>query len=276
VLSSVLPTLAPLDEALGLRALIAGPACPGGEIIAHTCLSWLRALHLCPKTTNQHHREAALSHSDCKIGANESSEASATPEDSTSTMVQWRVGDSVDYEVNGTWYPGYVARSDSKKLYFKYEAAKFKSYEEPIDRASRDDLARLRAGSGSGPPAAAKKKKPARKPAKSPAKKKTVRARRIHSLPLVAREDPLSHRSLNPRPENQRPSKLPSPRPRSPPPRSRASPASRRWRPPPRRRRGVTRTPGAGPRRNPPRRRRVLRRRSRPPRRSRQPARRSN
>ena len=46
MLSSVLPTLAPLDEALGLRALIAGPACPGGEIIAHTCLSWLRALHL--------------------------------------------------------------------------------------------------------------------------------------------------------------------------------------------------------------------------------------
>ena len=32
-------------------------------------------------------------------------------------------------QVNGTWYPGYIARSDSKKLYFKYEAAKFKSYE---------------------------------------------------------------------------------------------------------------------------------------------------
>ena len=91
-------------------------------------------------------------------------------------MVKWVVGDSVDYEVNGTWYPGYIARSDSKKLYFKYEASKFKSYEEPIDKASRDDLARLRAGSGSGPPASAKKKKPAaRKPAaKSPAKKKTV------------------------------------------------------------------------------------------------------
>ena len=66
-------------------------------------------------------------------------------------------------QVKGTWYPGYVARSDSKKLYFKYEASKFKSYEEPIDKASRDDLARLRAGSGSGPPAAAKKKKPAAK-----------------------------------------------------------------------------------------------------------------
>ena len=66
-------------------------------------------------------------------------------------------------QVNGTWYPGYIARSDSKKLYFKYEASKFKSYEEPIDKASRDDLARLRAGSGSGPPAAAKKKKPAKK-----------------------------------------------------------------------------------------------------------------
>ena len=76
--------------------------------------------------------------------------------------------------MNGTWYPGYIARSDSKKLYFKYEASKFKSYEEPIDKASRDDLARLRAGSGSGPPA---KKPAARKPAakaKSPAKKKTV------------------------------------------------------------------------------------------------------
>ena len=36
----------------------------------------------------------------CKIGANESSEASATPEESTA-MVQWRVGDSVDYEVIG-------------------------------------------------------------------------------------------------------------------------------------------------------------------------------
>ena len=76
--------------------------------------------------------------------------------------------------MTGTWYPGYIARSDSKKLYFKYEASKFKSYEEPIDKASRDDLARLRAGTGSGPPAAAKKKPAARKPAKSPAKKKTV------------------------------------------------------------------------------------------------------
>ena len=91
-------------------------------------------------------------------------------------MVQWRVGDSVDYEVNGTWYPGYIARSDSSTLYFKYEASQYKGYEEPIKKASRDDLARLRAGSGSGPPASAKKKKPAaRKPAaKSPAKKKTV------------------------------------------------------------------------------------------------------
>ena len=137
----------------------------------------------------------------CKIGANESSEASATPEDSTS-MVKWSVGGSVDYEVigprqksldddgtlvlatrrrtrstgrltqvNGTWYPGYIARSDSSTLYFKYEATKFKSYEEPIKKADRDDLARLRAGSGSGAP---KKKPAARKPAKSPAKKKTV------------------------------------------------------------------------------------------------------
>ena len=53
-----------------------------------------------PDTHQSHHREAALSRSDCKIGANESSEASATPEDSTS-MVKWSVGDSVDYEVIG-------------------------------------------------------------------------------------------------------------------------------------------------------------------------------
>ena len=117
-------------------------------------------------------------------------------------MVKWSVGGSVDYEVigprqksldddgtlvlatrrrtrstgrltqvNGTWYPGYIARSDSSTLYFKYEATKFKSYEEPIKKADRDDLARLRAGSGSGAP---KKKPAARKPAKSPAKKKTV------------------------------------------------------------------------------------------------------
>ena len=65
-------------------------------------------------------------------------------------MVKWVVGDSVDYEVNGTWYPGYIARSDSSTLYFKYEATKFKSYKEPIKKADRDDLARLRAGSGSG------------------------------------------------------------------------------------------------------------------------------
>ena len=72
--------------------------------------------------------------SDCKIGANESSEASATPEESTA-MVKWVVGDSVDYEVNGTWYPGYIARSDSSTLYFKYEASQYKSYEEPIKKA---------------------------------------------------------------------------------------------------------------------------------------------
>ena len=129
---------------------------------AHACLSGTRCIALPGTSPNRAPGKAALSRSDCKIGANESSEASATPEENTA-MVKWVVGDSVDYEVNGTWYPGYIARSDSKKLYFKYEASKFKSYEEPIDKASRDDLARLRAGTGSGPPAAAKKKKPAAK-----------------------------------------------------------------------------------------------------------------
>ena len=43
------------------------------------------------------------------------SEASATPEESTSYGFGRR-RDSVDYEVNGTWYPGYIARSDSSAL----------------------------------------------------------------------------------------------------------------------------------------------------------------
>ena len=139
-------------------------------------------------------------------------------------MVKWVVGDSVDYEVNGTWYPGYIARSDSSTLYFKYEASKFKSYEEPIKKADRDDLARLRAGSGSGPPAAAKKKKPAaRKPAaKSPAKKKTVAkpaARKPAAKPAAKKScepgvhDGASTASTGPR---RRPAKKPAAKAKSP------------------------------------------------------------
>ena len=149
-------------------------------------------------------------------------------------MVKWSVGDSVDYEVNGTWYPGYIARSDSKKLYFKYEATKFKSYEEPIKKADRDDLARLRAGSGSGPPAAAKKKKPARKPAKSPAKKKTV-------TKPAARKPAAKPAAKKPAKKPCEPGVASTPSPR------------------------VTRNPGAGPRRKNQRSRRDPRRRSRPP-----------
>jgi len=106
-------------------------------------------------------------------------------------MVKWVVGDSVDYEVNGTWYPGYIARSDSKKLYFKYEASKFKSYEEPIDKTSRDDLARLRAGTGSGPPAAAKKKKPTAKKSYDPGVRGTevVASMAFNLFPTQAREE---------------------------------------------------------------------------------------
>ena len=115
-------------------------------------------------------------------------------------------------QVNGTWYPGYIARSDSSTLYFKYEATKFKSYEEPIKKANRDDLARLRAGSGSGPPAAAKKKKPARKPAKSPAKKKTVAkpaARKPAAKP--AAKKPAAKKSCEPGVASMAPTAAPSP-----------------------------------------------------------------
>ena len=142
-------------------------------------------------------------------------------------MVKWVVGDSVDYEVNGTWYPGYIARSDSSTLYFKYEATKFKSYEEPIKKADRDDLARLRAGSGSGPPAAVKKKKPA---AKKSYELGVRGARSSHRWrrPVPDAGPRRSRRAslrLN-RPRKRRPCR--SPRPRSLP-RSRSSP-----RPPPR------------------------------------------
>ena len=142
-------------------------------------------------------------------------------------MVQWRVGDSVDYEVNGTWYPGYIARSDSSTLYFKYEATKFKSYEEPIKKADRDDLARLRAGSGSGPQ---KKKPAARKPAakaKSPAKKKTV------TKPAAARKPAAKPAAKKPAKKSCEPGVASTGR------------------------RGATRHPGAGPRRSRPRRRRA-------------------
>ena len=128
-------------------------------------------------------------------------------------------------QVNGTWYPGYIARSDSKKLYFKYEASKFKSYEEPIDKADRDDLARLRAGSGSGAP---KKKPAARKPAaKSPAKKKTV------AKPAAARKPAAKPAAKKPAKKSCEPGVASTGR------------------------RGATRHPGAGPRRSRPRRRRA-------------------
>ena len=215
-------------------------------LVPYTTLARWAGLRIEPSgahTYKNHVRNWPAVRPSCIIGANESSEASAAPEGSTPSsppsMVKWAVGDSVDYEVNGTWYPGYIARSDSSTLYFKYEATKFKSYEEPIKKADRDDLARLRAGSGSGPPAAAKKKKPAaRKPAakaKSPAKKKTVA-----------------------KPAARKPAAKPSAK--KPAAKKSCEPASRRWRPPPRRRRGATRHPGAGPRRKNQR-----SRRSRPP-----------
>ena len=154
-------------------------------------------------------------------------------------MVKWVVGDSVDYEVNGTWYPGYIARSDSSTLYFKYEASKFKSYEEPIKKADRDDLARLRAGSGSGPPAAAKKKKPAARKPKSPAKKKTVAkpaARKPAAKPAAKKScepgvhDGASTASTGTR---RRPAKKPAAKAKSP--SKKPTAKSRRSRPPARR-----------------------------------------
>lgn len=109
-------------------------------------------------------------------------------------------------QVSGTWYPGYISRRDSSTLYFKYEASKFKHFEEPIHKTSREDMSRLRAGSGSGP--SAPKKKPAvRKPAvkaKSPAKakKKTVAKK-----PAAAKKKPAAAKRKSPAKKKKSPAR---------------------------------------------------------------------
>ena len=80
-------------------------------------------------------------------------------------------GDYVDYEVNGEWYAGYVARRDAHTLWFKYSDRKFKMFEEPIALGDDDAIARLRASraSRSRPPAPVAATPRARPPAPAPA-----------------------------------------------------------------------------------------------------------
>lgn len=80
-------------------------------------------------------------------------------------------GDYVDYEVNGEWYAGYVARRDAHTLWFKYSDRKFKMFEEPIALGDADAVARLRASraSRSRPPAPVAATPRARAPAPAPA-----------------------------------------------------------------------------------------------------------
>ena len=146
-------------------------------------------------------------------------------------MVKWVVGDSVDYEVNGTWYPGYIARSDSKTLYFKYEASQFQVTRNPSRRRAATTSRGSARARAAGP--------------RPPPKRRSLR----HVSPRPSLQ-PKRRPLRSPPPANPR---------RSPPPRSRASPASMMAH---RRRRPV---PDAGPRRSRPRRRRAPRR-NRPPR----------
>ena len=57
---------------------------------------------------------------------------------------EFHVGDFVDYEVNDKWFPGYIARRDSRNLFFKYDASKYKCFEEPVSLSDADELSRLR------------------------------------------------------------------------------------------------------------------------------------
>ena len=83
-----------------------------------------------------------------------------------------------NYEVNGTWYPGYIAAiGDLARSTLSTKRRKYKVYEEPIKKAEPRRSARgIRRARRSGPRPPPKKKKPRQfKPAaKSPAKKKTV------------------------------------------------------------------------------------------------------
>ena len=105
--------------------------------------------------------------------------------------MDFEVGDPVELDVNGTWYPGYISRRDwAGMAYFKYDASRFRMYCEPLDTSDPDDAARLRRAPRTAKRAAAtrakaaeapatkepvaKAKKPAARKAKAPAKKKTV------------------------------------------------------------------------------------------------------
>ena len=100
--------------------------------------------------------------------------------------MEYAVGDAVELEVNGVWHAGYISqREEPRVAHFKYDAARFRMYCEPLDLSDPDDAARLRRGprsakraNAAAAPAKTKpvaKKPAARKPpAKARAKKSTA------------------------------------------------------------------------------------------------------
>jgi len=201
----------------------------------------------------------------CKIGANESSEASATPEESTA-MVQWRVGDSVDYEVIGPRQKRSRRRRRTRSLDATSPRARrdgsHRSTARGIRATSRAVIQKRYILSTRPRNSSRTRSRSRRRTATT--SRASARARAADPRPPPKRRSPLPRlnrrRKRRPWRSPRRASLRRSLRPRSLRPRSRASP-----RPPPRRRRGATRHPGAGPRRKNQRSRRVPRRRSRPP-----------
>ena len=99
--------------------------------------------------------------------------------------MEYAVGDAVELEVNGVWHAGYISqREEPRVAHFKYDAARFRMYCEPLDLLDPDDAARLRRG-----PRSAKRANAAAAPAKTKpvAKKPAARKPAARKPPAKAR-----------------------------------------------------------------------------------------
>ena len=99
--------------------------------------------------------------------------------------MEYAVGDPVELEVNGVWHAGYISqREEPRVAHFKYDAARFRMYCEPLDLSDPDDAARLRRG-----PRSAKRANAAATPAKTKpvAKKPAARKPAARKPPAKAR-----------------------------------------------------------------------------------------
>ena len=99
--------------------------------------------------------------------------------------MDYAVGDAVELEVNGVWHAGYISqREEPRVAHFKYDAARFRMYCEPLDLSDPDDAARLRRG-----PRSAKRANAAAAPTKTKpvAKKPAARKPAARKPPAKAR-----------------------------------------------------------------------------------------